>query len=87
MARLDAQQVVRILVNKMFEIARYEVNYEQLLERKDDWYNQYTWTEAQNKEWKEWGTEFLYKKYARTKKAAQSEMEMFDFNYGLKIQQ
>lgn len=87
MARLDAQQVVKILINKMFEIAGYDVKYEQLLERKDDWYNQYTWSEEQNKEWRQWGEDFLYKKYKRTKKGAQSEMAMFDLNYGLKIQQ
>lgn len=85
--RLDAHQVVKILINKMFEIAGYEVKYEDLLERKDDWYNQYTWTEAQYQEWRKFGEEFLYKKFARTKKGAKSEMAMFNLNYGLKIQQ
>lgn len=85
MARLDAQQAVRILINKMFEIAGYDVTYEQLLERKDDWYNQYTWTKEKNEEWRKFGEEFLYKKFRRTKKGAQAEMAMFDLNYGLKI--
>ena len=87
MARLDAQQVVKILINRMFEISGYEVKFEDLLERKDDWYNQYTWTEEQYQEWKKFGEEFLYKKYGRTKKGAKSEMAMFNLNYGLKIQQ
>jgi len=86
MAKLDAQQVVKILINKIFEIAGHDIKYEQLLERKDDWYNQYTWTEEQQNEWIKWGEEFLYKKYARTKKGAQTEMAMFNLNYGLKIQ-
>lgn len=86
MARLDAQQVVKILINKMFEIAGHDIKYEQLLERKDDWYSQYTWTEEQQNEWITWGEEFLYKKYARAKKGAQTEMAMFNLNYGLKIQ-
>jgi hypothetical protein len=86
MARLDAQEVVKIIINKMFEIAGHDINYEQLLERKDDWYNQYTWTEEQCQEWKKFGNEFLTKKYKMTKKGAQSQMAMFDLNYGLKIQ-
>jgi hypothetical protein len=87
MARLNAQEVVKILINKMFEIAGHDINYEQLLERKDDWYNQYTWTEEQCKEWKKFGTEFLNKKYKMTKKGAESQMAMLNLNYGLKVQQ
>jgi hypothetical protein len=84
MAKLQAEQVVKVLINKMFEIAGYDVKYEDVLERKDDWYNQYTWTEEKNKEWIEWGTQFMAKNFVRNKKWAQREMVMFNLNYGLK---
>jgi len=84
MGRLDRTQIVRAMINEMFKIAGHNVAYEELLQRKDDWYNQYTMTSAQNKQWREWGEKFIKHNLRLTKKQAQIEMAMFNLNYGLK---
>ena len=77
------QIVVETMINKMFEIAGHSVTYNDIVDRTDNWYQQWTMTEEQNKEWREWGVKFLKsKKFLRPG----TEMAMFDLNYGLKIQ-
>jgi len=78
--------IVETLINKMFEIAGHTVKYEDIKDRKDNWYQQYTMTEDQNKEWKEWGINFLKKQGRILKSRAPKEMAFFDLMYGLKIQ-
>ena len=77
-------QVARDLINKMFEIAGHNMKYEDVIGRTDDWYTQYTMTEAQNEEWRKWGTEYLRKKKRWNKKMAEREMAMVDLYCGLK---
>ena len=43
------------VINKMFEIAGHKVTYDDIKDRKDDWYSQWTMTTEQNDEWKKWG--------------------------------
>ena len=47
--------VVETMINKMFEIAGHSVTFENIKDRKDDWYVQWTMTEEQTKEWRDWG--------------------------------
>jgi hypothetical protein len=75
------------LINKMFEIAGHSVTFDDIKERTDNWYTQWTMTEEQNKEWREWGVTFLKKKKRWPKNFAEREMAMFDLCYGLKIEQ
>lgn len=77
--------VAETLINKMFEIAGHNVTYDDIKERKDNWYQQYTMTEQQNKEWREWGISFLKKQGGVLKARADKEMAFFDLMYGLKI--
>jgi hypothetical protein len=42
-------------------------------------------TEAQNKEWRDWGTKFIAKKKPHLRKIASREMAMIDLYCGLKI--
>jgi hypothetical protein len=75
--------VVKTLINKMFEIANHNVVFEDIEGRQDNWYQQWTMTEAQNEEWKNWGIAFLRKKKRWNKFLAEREMGMFALCYGL----
>lgn len=77
-------EIVTTMINKMFEIAGHSVTYDDIVNRKDDWYAQWTMTEEQNKEWREWGISYFRKKARFPKYMAEREMAMFDLMYGLK---
>lgn len=78
------QLIVETLINKMFEIAEHNVTYNDIKDRKDNWYHQWTMTESQRDEWMKWGVDFLKKKHRMFKKLADREMAFFDLMYGLK---
>ena len=73
------------LINEMFRIAGHEVTYEDIKDRKDDWYTQWTMTMAQNDEWKAWGKTYLIKNLKLTSKYAEREMAMVSLMWGLKF--
>jgi hypothetical protein len=73
------------LIDKMFEIAGHDVKFEDVEGRTDNWYQQYTMTEAQNKEWRDWGVKHIKKKKRYYSKIAEREMAMLDLYCGLKI--
>ena len=77
--------ILKELIDKMFEIAGHNLKFEDVEGRTDEWYQQYTMTEAQNKEWRDWGTKFLNKKRRWGKKLASREMAMLDLYCGLKV--
>jgi hypothetical protein len=78
--------IVKELIDKMFEIAGYELGYIDMVKRSDDWYSQYTMTQEQNDQWFKWGQDLIYKrKIVPTKRLAKKEMSWFNLNYGLKI--
>lgn len=79
------KQMYKELIDKMFEIAGHPLKYEDVVGRTDNWFQQYTMTTAQNKEWKEWGTELIKKKRRYGKKYAEREMAWLDLYCGLKI--
>jgi hypothetical protein len=79
--------IVETMINKMFEIAGHNVTFEDIKGRTDNWYQQWTMTESQNKEWREWGTKYLKKQKHLVKYYAERQMAMFDLNYGLKLEQ
>jgi len=77
--------MLKELIDKMFEIAGYDLKFEDVEGRTDNWFQQHTMTEAQNKEWRDWGTKFLSKKRRFGIKLADREMRMLDLYCGLKI--
>jgi len=79
--------IVETILNKMFEIAGHAVTFEDIKGRTDNWYQQWTMTEEQNKEWREWGIKYLKKQKHLAKYYAERQMAMFDLNYGLKLKQ
>lgn len=78
--------VAKTLIDKMFEIAGHQVTFEDIKDRKDNWYQQYTMTEEQNREWRDWGLDLLKKQGGILKARASTEMAFFDMMYGLKIE-
>lgn len=86
MKRADRDRLVlKELIDKMFEIAGHPLKFEDVEGRKDNWFQQYTMTEAQNEEWREWGTKLIMKKRRYNKFLADREMRMLDLYCGLKI--
>jgi len=79
------RQLLKELIDKMFEIAGHDLKFEDVEGRKDSWYQQYTMTEEQNKEWREWGTKHIKKKKHYYSKIASREMALLDLYCGLKI--
>lgn len=73
------------LINQMFVIADHKVTYEDIKDRKDDWYTQFTMTTAQSDEWREWGVAYLRKNLKMNKAFAEHEMGWINFQWGLKI--
>lgn len=84
--RADKNQLIlKELIDKMFEISGHPLKFEDVEGRTDNWFQQYTMTETQNEEWKEWGTKLIQKKKRYNKKYAQREMAWLDLYCGLKI--
>jgi hypothetical protein len=73
------------MINKMFEIAGHAVTYEDIKDRKDAWYTDWTITEAQYDEWKAWGKKYLQTKLRMYAKMAERQMEMIGLMWGLKF--
>ena len=79
------EQLVPDMINKMFEIAGHQVTYDDVIDRKDDWYCQWTMTEQQYDEWKLWGKKYLMKNLRMYAKMAERQMAMVGLMWGLKF--
>lgn len=79
------QQLIKELIDKMFEISGHPLKFENVKDRKDNWFQEYTMTEEQNKEWREWGIKHIKNKTRLSKKIAELEMAWLDLYCGLKI--
>lgn len=82
-----AQQIVKHLIDKMFEYANLDVKYEDVLGRKDDWYAQYTMTQEQHNAWREYSVKYIKKEGKKPTKWANLEFAWFNLAYGLKVEQ
>jgi hypothetical protein len=78
-------QAVTDIINKMFEIAGHDVSYNDIKDRKDAWYSEWTMTMAQNDEWKAWGEDYLRKTFKYNKKICKKEMAFMSLMWGLKF--
>ena len=86
MKRVDKNKLIlKELIDKMFEIAGHPLKFEDVEGRNDNWFQQYTMTEAQNEEWRDWGIKLIMKKRRYNKYLADREMRMLDLYCGLKI--
>lgn len=79
------EKVLTDLINKMFEIAGHDVKFEDIKDRKDAWYTDWTMTVEQNEQWKKWGIDHIKKNLRVRKIVAEKQMGWFSLNYGLKF--
>ena len=79
------EKVLTDLINKMFEIAGHDVKFEDIKDRKDAWYTDWTMTVEQNEQWKKWGVDHIKKNLRVRKIVAEKQMGWFSLNYGLKF--
>ena len=73
------------LVNMMFEIAGHTVTFEDIKDRKDNWFQEWTMTTEQNDQWKLWGKKYLIKNLRMNAKIAEREMMWASLQWGLKL--
>lgn len=80
------EENTKILIDKMFELAGHDVKYEDIVDRKDNWFWDWTMTMEQRNQWMEWGVDYLRKnnRYT-TKKQAEINMSWVDMQWGLKV--
>ncbi len=50
--KIDTQKIVKHLINKMFEYAHVPQTYDDIIHRKDEWYQEYTMTQEQSNSFK-----------------------------------
>jgi len=90
MKRLSRQQkeekAVVDLINEMFKIAGHNVTYDDIKDRKDNWFQQWTMTAEQDEEWNEWGKKYLMKLFRFPSRTAEREMNMIRLMWGLKLE-
>lgn len=79
------EKAVQELINKMFELAGHDVKFEDIKDREDAWYTDWTMTVAQHEQWMEWGASYLRKELRIRKEASKKQMSWFALNYGLKF--
>ena len=78
------------LINAMMKIAGYNLTAHDLAEeaktvKGKEWYQKYTMTREQEKEWMEWGTDYLRKFLKHSSRQAHLNMQMMNLAYGLRI--
>lgn len=77
------EKAVIDLINQMFVIAGHEVTYEDIKDRKDNWFQEWSMTTAQADEWKKWGSAYLSKNLQLNKVLAEKEMAWVNLQWGL----
>ena len=83
--RPSKEEIVQTIINKMFEIAGHDVTFDQVVGRKDAWYQDWTMTIAQNDEWQKWMKEYFKKDCKMFPKIAEREAAMCSLMWGLKF--
>ncbi len=78
------EQAVVDLINQMFIIAGHNVTYDDIKDRKDNWFQEWTMTTAQSEEWKKWGADYLRKNLKVNKALAEREMMWVNLQWGQK---
>jgi hypothetical protein len=89
MKRLTREQklekAVVDLINEMFKIAGHQVTYDDIKDRKDNWFQEWTMTEQQYDEWIKWGKKYLMKNLKMYAKQAEKEMTWVGLQWGLSV--
>ena len=83
--RPTPEEKIVTIINKMFEIAGHKVTYDDIKDRKDAWYADWTMTVAQDEEWKKWMQEYFKKECKMIKGLVSREAAMVSLMWGLKL--
>jgi hypothetical protein len=73
------------IINEMFRIAGHDVTYDDIKDRKDNWFNDWTMTVDQYNEWRLWGKKYLQKKLHLYARQAEKEMRWVGLMWGLQF--
>lgn len=79
------KELFKQIIDKMFEISGYELRYEDLVDRKDDWFSKYEMTAKQEEEWEKFCIGLISKTLRMPKYLAKREFQYIRLCYGLKI--
>tara|TARA_R110000822_G_scaffold24150_6_gene73850 strand:- start:425 stop:742 length:318 start_codon:yes stop_codon:yes gene_type:complete len=77
-------QAVIDLINQMFIMAGHQVTYDDIKDRQDAWYTEWTMTMQEYEDWKVWGKKYLIKNLRLNAKIAEREMLWVGVQWGLK---
>lgn len=83
--RLTDEDMVKDIINTMFIIAGHDVSYEDIKDRKDKWYEEWTMTPEQEAKWMEWMVAYFRKHRKLTIRYAQQSASMYNLMWGLKV--
>lgn len=81
----DAQKILEHLINKMFEYAHVPQTYNDIKDRKDDWYFEHTMTTEQSNAFKDYAIRYLKRELKTGYYKADTEYQWFDLMYGLRV--
>jgi hypothetical protein len=83
--RPTPEDIVRDVINRMFEIAGHSTCYEDVVGRQDQWYLEWTMTEEQDRAWRIWMIDYFKKECKYVPKIAEREAAMCSLMWGLKL--
>ena len=87
LTRQEKQEKMLVdMINEMFRIAGHAVTYDDIKDRKDNWFQEWTMTVEQNDEWQAWGEKYLQKYLRLPARWAEREMAMISLMWGLKFE-
>jgi len=78
------QDMLREIINVMFVIAGHDVGYDDIKDRKDDWYMQWSMTVDQQDKFIEWLTSYIRKNKRQPKSLALRQASMINLMWGLR---
>jgi len=83
--RLTDDDMVKDIINTMFIIAGHDVSYEDIKDRKDQWYYDWAMTPEQEAKWMEWMVGYFRKHRSLTVRHAKTSASMYNLMWGLKV--
>jgi hypothetical protein len=83
--RQTDDDMVKDIINTMFIIAGHDVSYEDIKDRKDKWYEEWTMTPEQEEKWTDYMIKYFRKHRSMTVRHAQTSASMFNLMWGLKV--
>ena len=78
------EEVSKELMNAMFTIAGHDVTFDDVVKEPEGYYDRYTWTPEQEKEWISWAIDHVKKTLKHRATYADREVSMFNLCYGLR---